>query len=252
MDDGRILVADDEETFLLATSDLFRREGFLCDSVADAADALRTLRDGDYDLLVADIRMPGNRGLELVKELREVAPGVPIILVTGYPSVESAVESIELPVVAYMIKPVDFDELLVRARAAIDYHRTHKALSEARQRAHMMLENLEEAAKAADVTAGRGSGALLDAFISHTLQSVTEGLLDLQQVTAALAGDKRAGDACRLLACPRRQTLRQALRDAIDALHETKTTFRSKALERLRKQLEVVLEDDGNRAESRH
>ena len=60
---GRILLADDEETFLSSTADLLRKEGFECDTVQDGASALARASENNYDLLVTDLEMPGNADL---------------------------------------------------------------------------------------------------------------------------------------------------------------------------------------------
>ncbi len=78
---GRILIADDEETFLLSTIDLLRREGYECDGVKDAEAAVEVLSNKAFDLLVSDIRMPGNMELELIESVK----GLSVIIVTGYP-----------------------------------------------------------------------------------------------------------------------------------------------------------------------
>jgi DNA-binding NarL/FixJ family response regulator len=73
----------------------------------------------NYDLLIADIKMPGNSDLEFISALPKIAEGMPVILVTGYPSLNSAIESVQLPVVAYLVKPFELNELLVRVKDVI-------------------------------------------------------------------------------------------------------------------------------------
>src|SRR4030042_1592190 len=113
---GRILIADDEETFRNSIADLLRRGGYQCDCAPDAIVAAELLRSADYDLLIADIKMEGNFELEFIRELPQIAEGMPVILVTGYPSLRSAIESIQLPVAAYLVKPFEFEELLVQVQ----------------------------------------------------------------------------------------------------------------------------------------
>ncbi len=115
----RILIADDEETFLYSTADILRREGYDCSCASDARAATEMLRMESYDLLIADIKMQGNADLEFIKALPQIADGMPVILVTGYPSLNSAIESIQLPVVAYLVKPFELNELLVRVKDVI-------------------------------------------------------------------------------------------------------------------------------------
>ena len=84
-DQGRILIADDEKVFLESTADLLRRAGYECSCVPDAPSAIEELRKEEYDLLIADIKMPGNPDLELVRELPNIAEGMPVILVVPSP-----------------------------------------------------------------------------------------------------------------------------------------------------------------------
>jgi len=115
----RILIADDEESFLYSTADILRREGYECSCASDARAAMEMLKEESYDLLIADIKMQGNSDLEFIKNLPQIAEGLPVILVTGYPSLNSAIESIQLPVVAYLVKPFELNDLLVRVKDAV-------------------------------------------------------------------------------------------------------------------------------------
>lgn len=122
-ENGRILIADDEEDFLKYTAGLFEKVGYACDCVLDAPSAVQMLRQRRYDAVISDLRMPGNSDLRLAGETAKVQRGVPVILVTAYPSMRSAVQAIELPVSAYVEKPVEFGELLSKVRAAIQESR---------------------------------------------------------------------------------------------------------------------------------
>ena len=115
----RLLLADDEETFLRATAELLRDAGYHCDMASDGCQAFDMLLANRYDLLIADLQMAGNMNFELLEKVELIAPGMPVITVTGYPSLASAIRAVELPVVAYLVKPFDFDELLDRITRAI-------------------------------------------------------------------------------------------------------------------------------------
>src|SRR5258705_4617016 len=123
---GRILIVDDEETFSHAIIELLRREGYACDGANDAAKALQLLQCETYDLVIADINMPGNVDLEFVHLLSERTPGLPVILVTGHPTLPSAIQSIRLPVVAYLLKPFGFADLLGYVRNGLTQSRAYK------------------------------------------------------------------------------------------------------------------------------
>lgn len=114
----RLLLADDEETFLRATIELLRDEGYACDGATDGFRALGLLAARRYDLLIADLEMPGNLQFELIEQVELIAPGMPVIVVTGYPTLGSAIRAVELPVVAYLVKPFDFSELLKHVQKA--------------------------------------------------------------------------------------------------------------------------------------
>jgi len=143
VDSRRILIADDEESFLYSTADILRREGYDCSCASDAIAATEMLRKESYDLLIADIKMQGNSDLEFIKALPQIAGEMPVILVTGYPSLNSAIESIQLPVVAYLVKPFELNELLVRVKDVITGkgHFKTRRLEKALQK---MANDLEE------------------------------------------------------------------------------------------------------------
>ncbi len=91
----RILFVDDEQTFLHSTVDLLRRMGHECDGTSDVAEACQWLEVNDYDLAITDINIPGNVNLEFVQRLAAYRHGLPVILVTAYPSIDSAIHSVE-------------------------------------------------------------------------------------------------------------------------------------------------------------
>jgi DNA-binding response OmpR family regulator len=115
-----VLVVDDEEAMLEVYVDTLQR--LSVDVIAErdprrAADAFR--HDGHYDLVVLDLRMPHIDGLSLLRLLREAHPQVPVMVVTGYPSTESAAVCRGLGVTDYVRKPFDPDDLLRRVRRVL-------------------------------------------------------------------------------------------------------------------------------------
>ena len=127
---GRILIADPDKAYLSVTTDLLQREGYLCTSVPDCIEAYRALEANEYDLLIAEIGMPGNGELQLVQAARRFAPRMPVILLTGRPSMHSALASIHLSVSAYLIKPVEFSFLLHHIKVSIADHHDFKLHNE--------------------------------------------------------------------------------------------------------------------------
>ncbi|MFQ5687694.1 MAG: response regulator [Candidatus Scalindua sp.] len=119
-DIGRILVADDEDTFLQATADLLRGMGYECNCANDAKAVTEMLRSTEYDLLITDINMPGNKDLKLIKDLQNYAKEIPVILMTGEPSLLPSIQSVQPPVVICLIKPFDFNDLLEHVKISIE------------------------------------------------------------------------------------------------------------------------------------
>jgi two-component system nitrate/nitrite response regulator NarL len=109
---------------------LLRREGYQCDVAASAGEAIdRLTTQGPYDLLITDLRMPGNTELELLKA---AAGSIPIVVVTAYPSVPTAIESLRAAVVDYLVKPFDFEELLRAVRRALETRKAARLLESLR------------------------------------------------------------------------------------------------------------------------
>ena len=218
MDDkARVLLADDEETFALATCVLLQQAGYDCDVAGDARVAARMLAQADYDVVVADIQMPGNPELEFVRALAAASADVPVIIVTGYPSIGTAIAAVELAVSAYLLKPVDFEQLLAAVEEATATRRAFAAL---------------EAAAAADPAhPDEARKALLDA----PLAALGDADVDPTRLGKLLARHSPSGH------CPDCRRLEDALLHTIDTLRRTKNSFKSKELGQLRRELEILL-----------
>ncbi|EMI20964.1 Fis family two component sigma54 specific transcriptional regulator [Rhodopirellula maiorica SM1] len=109
---ARILIADDEPLYLRTTGELLRKSGYECVCVADANAAMEALRRERFDLVLSDLNMPGNLKLELLREERRHWSHIPLIVITGVPSVPTAIESIRLGIADYLLKPVSYEDLL--------------------------------------------------------------------------------------------------------------------------------------------
>jgi DNA-binding response OmpR family regulator len=240
---GRILLADDEETFLEATAALLRRAGYACDTARDATEAAGFLGAAEYDVLIADIRMPGNSELDLLRHTAVTHRSTPVILVTGYPTLDTAIRSVELSVVAYMVKPLAFDQLEVRVRAVINGSRAARAVREARERLGTWQRDVARATDALEVSPRQIQPASFELFLTTTSQTILDSLADLRHVTEALAGGGGAPEPCHLLNCPRLRQYKDAVVAAIAVLEETKGAFKSRQLGELRQNLEALVKE---------
>jgi len=239
---GKILIADDEPTFLASTAALLIDEGLECSCASNAADAAKMLRDTEFDVLIADIKMPGNADLELVHELPTIADGMPVILVTGYPTVSTAVRSIRLPVVAYLIKPVDFPELLTMVRNGVEYTRVHRAMKSTRAQLGQWESSLHDLQRGFEVAPKNQSSSGVEGFLQLAHSNIMRSFGDLMNVSRALASQSKVDFVCTLANCPRLQTYQQAIENTIRTLERTKSAFKSKELGDLRKKLEELLD----------
>jgi len=111
MEDRSILVVDDELLIRDLLYDFFEGQGWSI-SVADNGEkALEILNTKEVDILLADIKMPDMDGMELTAEVRKSHPEIPVVLMTGYPSVDSAVAALRQKVADYIIKPFNINQL---------------------------------------------------------------------------------------------------------------------------------------------
>ncbi len=115
----RVLLADDQPAYLAEMAELLRGAGYNCDCVADGMQVENELRRGDVDVLVADIRMPGNFNLELVEHVRSMSNPPAVVLMTGFPTLQTAIHSVKLKISAYLVKPFSFNELLSEVQHAL-------------------------------------------------------------------------------------------------------------------------------------
>ncbi|HXX47489.1 MAG TPA: response regulator [Myxococcota bacterium] len=115
----RVLVVDDDEDICLYLREFLTREGFRVATVSKAADALVEIRQGRHQIVLLDVRLPGVDGLELLRQIRAIDSDICVIVMTGYPSVQSAVDSMKAAAFDYLQKPFDLQDLRVVLERAI-------------------------------------------------------------------------------------------------------------------------------------
>jgi DNA-binding NtrC family response regulator len=238
---GSILIADDEDTFRQSTAYLLQQRGYQCDCAADGQEALGLFRENQYDLLVADIHMPGNDDLGLIRQAQEVTGGVPAILVTGYPCVETATRSVPLPVVAYLTKPVDFEELCGNVESVMGRSRTKRLAEKTLETMEASVRELRDVTQDLSGSTESGRRAHLASSLELTTMRLAECYQAVHRLHASLTGGEMAVDPCRVLKCSRLELLEAAVRDGIAVIEKTRNSFKSKELGTLRRRLVEVL-----------
>jgi len=116
MTKGTLLVADDEAAIRESLSEMLREEGYEVIEAADGEAAIAALGSRDFDLVIADLRMPGAGGLDVLRRTREIAPQTLVILVTAYASLETAVAALRQGAHDYIMKPLIFEDVLGKVR----------------------------------------------------------------------------------------------------------------------------------------
>jgi len=125
---GRVLIVEDDRGLLEAYTDVLLEAGFDVAAASNGTGALRAL-DGDaFDVVLTDVVMPGCTGLDILRAVRERDLDVPVVLVTGSPSVESAVGAVEMGALHYLLKPVGRDELIGAVAFNLDFARRRAAV----------------------------------------------------------------------------------------------------------------------------
>ena len=109
----KILIVDDEVNLLQSLGDILRSKGFMVGTARNGLEALDKLKEKFFDIIIADLKMPRMGGMELLKVLRERYPQTTVVILTGYGTVNSAVDAIKRGAYNYLVKPFVPDEILL-------------------------------------------------------------------------------------------------------------------------------------------
>ena len=120
MEKGRILVLDDDPVVTLSCKRILGAEGYNIKTVARGEDALKELEKDEFDLLITDIRLPDTSGIEVLRESRVIQPNTDVVVITGYPTLEDAKESIKLGAFEYIEKPFTPEFMINVAKKVFD------------------------------------------------------------------------------------------------------------------------------------
>lgn len=116
----RLLVIDDEPAIREGVRRILESESFEVETFGNGHAALENLKSKTFDLVITDLKMPGMSGIDVLRSIKEVQPDMPVIFITGYSSVDSAVEVMKLGAVDYIAKPFTPEEMLQVVKAALE------------------------------------------------------------------------------------------------------------------------------------
>jgi DNA-binding NtrC family response regulator len=129
---ARILVIDDEESIRKTVSLTLRHAGYVVDTAENGKQAIVKAEQNFYNLALIDIRLPDMEGTELLTALKQTTPRMVKIILTGYPTLENAVRAVNKGVNAYLIKPVNTDEMLKLIKQHLERQRQEKEYGQER------------------------------------------------------------------------------------------------------------------------
>ena len=139
-----VLAVDDDPGHLATLKTVIKSWGYLVEGVDDGSRAVEKIQEGPFDLVLMDVRMAVMSGIEALKKIKQHNPAIPILIMTAYSSVESAVDALKAGAYDYLTKPLDFDALKITMERALEHtglKEENKALKE-RLRSNFQLKNI--------------------------------------------------------------------------------------------------------------
>ena len=126
----RILVIDDDESIRNSLAAILRDEGYEVDVASNGREALQKSEETIYNLALIDIKLPDMEGIDILIRMKDTVPKVRKIMMTGFPSVQNAIEAVNRKADAYLLKPVEVEKLLVTIREQLKLQENEKQYSE--------------------------------------------------------------------------------------------------------------------------
>ena len=115
-----ILLIDDEKSIRNVLKDILQHEGYRIEEAADGEQGLQKLAAQPFDLVLCDIKMPKMDGLEVLQQIMQLQPDVPVIMISGHGTIETAVDAVKKGAFDFIAKPPDLNRLLITIRNALD------------------------------------------------------------------------------------------------------------------------------------
>ena len=120
-EDARVLVVDDEPMVCLALTNWLEEENYFAQAVEDGPQAVKAVREENWDIVLLDLRMPGMDGMEVLKQVKEIAPQTVVIMMTAYASIPGAVQAMQEGAYDYIVKPLDVDQLTMMLKRIVEH-----------------------------------------------------------------------------------------------------------------------------------
>ncbi|MEW6196881.1 MAG: sigma-54 dependent transcriptional regulator [Bacteroidota bacterium] len=131
---AKILIADDEKPIRDSLKMVLEEEGYSTDTAADGEEALKKIESENFDIVITDIKMPKLDGMQVLETASKTVPETFFIIMTAYASVKTAIDALRLGAYDYLIKPVEFDDVIIRIKRLLDYKKLAVENKSLRQR----------------------------------------------------------------------------------------------------------------------
>lgn len=118
MHKARILLVDDEEMFVEMLAERLEARGLEVTKSFDGDQALKLIRERDYDVVILDVLMPGKDGVDTLKEIKQLKPLTEVIMLTGHATVDTAIQGMKLGAYDYLLKPTETKDLFQKIQGA--------------------------------------------------------------------------------------------------------------------------------------
>jgi CheY-like chemotaxis protein len=240
---GKILLADDEKTFLESTSELLRKNGYFCDCANDGKSTLKKLSQNSFDIVVADIKMPGNSDLELIKQINVLYPSIIVILITAYPSQQTAIEAIGLRVTGYIVKPFDFNDFSKTIDSAIKNCKLLKIVKKTKEDLLQWISEMEYIELAMRKGKSDFFENTLNSFLIVNADKISDIFENIRYISNLIGQINPDTRICDVMQCPKLTELTKGIIESVASIQKTKELFKSKQLGTVREKLEKLLDD---------
>jgi DNA-binding response OmpR family regulator len=183
---GRILIVDDEENLRRTLARILRSAECETSEAAHGREALTLIRHNPYDLVYLDINLPGMNGMQVLAEIRKIAPELPVIILTGFGTLETALEALRLGALDYLLKPFDPAIIVSRTRVLLTERAVRRRKQELRAQIAALHTELQALEQEHPESGSQTPAALPGAPAQERFLKVGRLVMDLQAQRATL------------------------------------------------------------------
>lgn len=245
---AKILVIEDDELYAQVLSERITAAGHDVVVAGDAAGAGDQLGRTTFDAIVADLHLPDTDG-RLSDALLDAAAGTPIVLMTGSPTIESALQAMQRHAFSYHVKPFDLSVFVENVEQAVLHGRLQARVNESRRRYQSVEEQLDALRQVSGQIDGRDIDQSIRDYLRLLLGSGIESMAEALDVLRVMEQDRLSHPVRRLSRHPEAEMFRAAVEQTVAVLEKTKNSFKSKELADLRRQLELALKMSADRGQ---